>query len=148
MDPLSITVGALSLARICGVVGVELGLFIKEAGNIGTIVASLQADVKDFETILQLLHDTVDNADVKQWLSTSGRIEPYWESLAVSLKDAKRTLEALNDTVTRINKSVSVLDTVRKQMRLKFAAEELNMYQQRILRFKDTVQIILNTTTM
>jgi hypothetical protein len=148
MDPLSITVASLSIAKMCGVVGFELAKFVHDGAHIGLEIGALQSDVKGLETVLGLLHDTVNNADLKVWLEATGPIRRYWNSLSVSLGDAKGVLIALSETVTRINAPAKFMETTRKQVRLKLAADEVAAYRQQISGFKDTVQVILNTTAM
>jgi hypothetical protein len=148
MDPLSIAAASLSIAKICGTVGFELTKFIQNSDLVGPAVAGLQADITSFETVLGLLNETLNDENVKAWVSSSGRIGTYWYSLSLSLEDAKGTLKSLEEIVSRLKKPAKILETTRKQLRLQLAADEIVIYRQQIVRFKDTIQVILNTTTM
>ncbi len=41
----------------------------------------------------------------------------------------------------KVDKTVAVLDGARKHFRMKFAADEIAMYQQQIRTYRDTMQL-------
>jgi hypothetical protein len=54
----------------------------------------------------------------------------HWSNLLTSVKDGQNTLVQLQSTLDRVNKTVSVLDSLRKHVRLMQALDEIGMFQQ------------------
>ena len=148
MDPLTITLSALSIAKLCKIVGLELKKFIDGSRLVGTAINALVQDVQSFEDILEQMKITVDDPKVKASLASSGHVGAHWHHLQISLGDAEETLKALEATVIRVNRSVSVLDSARKHIRLKGVTDEIAVYQQQIRSYKDTIQVSLQTTIL
>ncbi len=148
MDPLSITVASISLAKLCSTIAAELGTFIQSIKDVDRTIVILQGDVQGYKIVLDLLHDIVNIQDIKDWIASTSRIETYWTSLEASLRDAAITLNSLKTKTERINKPSLVFYGTRKQRQMMFAVEEIDMYRQQIARFNGILQVVLNTTTM
>jgi hypothetical protein len=148
MDPLTIVSSSLALAKLCSLVGWELKKFIDGTKLVGTAINALSHDVQSFEKILEQMKDTVNDPKVKASLVQSGHVGSHWSDLQTSLDDAEETLKALEATILRVNKSTNVLDSTRKQIRLKGATDEIAVYQQMIRSYKDTIQVSLQTTML
>jgi hypothetical protein len=147
MDPLTIVGSSLSVAKLCYTVGWELKTFIDGTRLVGTAINALFQDIQSFEKILGQIKDMADDPKVKTSVMT-GLVGSHWCHLQTSLDDAEGTLKALEATILRVNKSVSLLDSTRKHIRLMGATDEIAVYQQQIRSYKDTIQVSLQTTIL
>jgi hypothetical protein len=136
MDPLSITVGTLSILRACTWVAGELRQIINGAKLADPAMNGLLHDVESFSQTLQLLKDTAESPRIKESIGATGYIGTHWENLRNSLDGAENTVKGLEGLVERVNKTVKVLDSVRKDRRLQNAEREITMYRQRIASYK------------
>jgi len=147
MDPVTIVGLLITVSKLCGAVGQELKKFINGTKLVGTAINALFQDVKSFEKILDHMKDTVDDPRVKTSAST-GYLGAHWHHLKTSLNDAEKTLKALEATIIHVNKSASLLDSTRKNFRLKGATAEIAIYQQQIQSYKETIQVSLQATIL
>ena len=148
MDPLTITLSALSIGKLCSIVASELKKFIDGSKLVGTAINALVQDVQSFGEILGLVRNTVDDPKVKASLASSGHIGAHWRHLQISLGDAEETFKALEATVISVNRTVGVLDSARKHIRLMGAMDKIGVYQQQVRSYKDTIQVSLQTTIL
>lgn len=148
MDPLSITVATVSLAKICAVVGWELKQFIDGTELVNTAVNVLLVDVEGFGQSLELMKNTVADPKLNESMISSGHVGNHWINVRTVLRDAEKALSALSATVAKVDKKVTVMDATRKHIRMKNAAEEIGLYQQQIRSYRDTLQVSLQTAVM
>jgi hypothetical protein len=141
MDPLSIIAAAGSLAKLCSTTVWELNHFINDTKLVGTATNILCQEVNDFGKMLALLQTTIDDSRIQDSIQSTGLIGGHWVYLKTSLDDAMEALSSLEASVARVNRTVSVLDSARKQIRLRAATGEIEMYQQRIRSFHTVIDI-------
>lgn len=147
-DPLSIAAGVIGVLTACVQVGAALKDFHDGSAMADTKVAGLLADVESFQQVLKLMKDTLEQEQIQSSLHATGHIGNHWTNLLACLRDGQDTLAQLQEKLERINKSVSVLDGPRKHLRLKGAAEEIGIFQQRIRSYRDTMQLSLQTVIL
>jgi hypothetical protein len=148
MDPLSITSAAITIAKTCGTVGWELKQFIDGAKLAGTAINVLLQDVEGFQNILEQTNQILEDPRVKDTISSSGLVGSHWANLKTCLDDATVTINNLEATVVNINKTVAVLDSARKHIRLKNASNTIALYQQQMRSYKDTIYVSLHTAIL
>jgi tetratricopeptide (TPR) repeat protein len=148
MDPLSVTVSALSIAKVCVSVILELKQFIEETKTVGTTINALYQDVKGFNSILEMLKSTLDDETIKGSIQSSGFIGSHWSHMRVSLADAVTLLHSLQDAIKRTSKSVNILDAARKQMRVNSSSKEFARYRERIQSFHHIINVSLQSVIL
>ncbi len=68
--------------------------------------------MQGFEKILEQMKGVV--SDPKLRIEATGHVGAHWYHLRASLDDAEGTLKALEATVIRVNKSASILESMKK----------------------------------
>src|SRR5215469_462951 len=139
MEPLSIAAAIISIAKTCGTVGWELKQFVDGAKLAGTAINVLLQDVEGFQKILEQINQILKDPRIKDTISSSGLVGSHWANLKACLDDATGTINSLEATVVGVNKTVTVLDSARKHIRLKSASNTIALYQQQIRSYKDTI---------
>lgn len=147
-DPLSITSGVLALLGTCISVVGAINDFHDGATVVNLKVKGLLSDVESFAQVLRMIKDTLEEEKVKSSLQATGHMGNHWNNLSATIKDGQNTLGQLQNTLDKINKSVSVLDSARKHLRLKGATQEITMFQQQIRSYRDTIQLSLQTVIL
>src|SRR5438477_59357 len=147
-EPLSITTGVLSLLTACVKIGVELKQFYDGAALADTAVKGLITDVEGFAHVLQLMKATLEQPYVQTSLQSTGHIGNHWRNISRSIQDGTKTLASLQATLEKVNKSATVLDGARKHLRLKWASEEIAIFQHEIRSYRDTLQLSLQTVIL
>lgn len=145
MDPLSIATGVLSLLAASIATGNALKAFYDGASLANTKLRGLITEVDGFTEVLRSMNTTLDQKNIQLSLRATGHITDHLQNLAAAIQDGQQTLLSLKETLEKVNKSVSMLDAVRKHMRLKGAAEKIAIYQQQIRSYKDTLHLTLQT---
>ena len=148
MDPVSITTGVLALLQVCITTGRALKAFYDGGSLADTKVRGLITDVESFTQVLRLMKDTLEQENVRSSLEATGHIGNHWKSLSTTIQDSQQMLTQLHQTIDKVNKSVSLLDGPRRNLRLKAAADEIAVYQQQIRSYRDTLQLSLQTVTL
>jgi hypothetical protein len=148
MDPLSITTASLSIAKICTTVCWELKEFIDGVKSAPSVIRVLLQEVEGFQTTLESLNEVLGDDRTKSTIQSSGHIGTHWMNLKICLDDASVTIESLEVTISRINKTVGVLDSTRRYMRLQSASNEIQRFQQQIRSYKDTIYVSLQTAIL
>lgn len=148
MDPLSITIGVLTLLGACIKTGTALKDFYDGAGIADTKVRGLLTDAESFTQVLRLMKDTLEQENIQSSLQSTGHIGNHWNNLSTSIRDGQNTLLQLQETIEKVNKSVSLLDGPRKHLRLKGATDEIAVFQQQIRSYRDTLQLSLQTVIL
>jgi len=143
-DPLSIAASVVTLLTVCVKVSRELKHICNDA-VVDTKVESLLHDVESFAEVIQLMAETLKEANVQSSLSATGHIGNHWKNLSRSIRDAQETLGKLQEIVERVNKNVTLLDGPRKRLRLKAAAEEVEVFREHLRSYRDTLQLSLQT---
>jgi hypothetical protein len=148
MEPLSIILASISIAKFCESVVSGLKRFIDETKVVETTLTALCQDVEEFKGTLELLRSTLDDATMQNSIRASGFIGNHWTCMKASLDDADSTLVLLQKAVDRIDKSVSVMDSARKQIRVRNASSELDLYRGKIRSFHNTIHISLQSVML
>ncbi|OIW26058.1 hypothetical protein CONLIGDRAFT_516937 [Coniochaeta ligniaria NRRL 30616] len=148
MDPISITTGVLSLIKVCGAVGFALKELHDGAQLAGAKAEALINEVEEFMRVLGLMKSTLEDKKIQTAFQSTGHIGNHWRSIAACLEDGQQTLERLQATLDKASKSVKLLDSTRKHLRLKLAADEIGIYQQRIRTCRDTMQLSIQTVIL
>jgi hypothetical protein len=94
------------------------------------------------------MNHILEEPSVKTTFSSTGYIGAHWNNVKEILKNSEATLSALGATVDEVNKSVRLLDSVRRSQRLKSHMDKIGMYQQHIRSCKDIIQISLQATIL
>ncbi|KAK3316809.1 hypothetical protein B0H66DRAFT_626328 [Apodospora peruviana] len=148
MDPLSIAAGVTSLIGVCAKVGLALN-DVRDGANLANAkVDVLRHEIKGFTQVLELTKSTMEGADVQVAFQSTGHIGNHWRSIAAGIKDSRQTLERLHSIVEGFHKTVRVLDGTRKHFRLRLAASEITIYQQKIRTYRNTMQMSIQTVIL
>lgn len=145
-DPLSITTGILGLSKVIWNVGVELKQFRDNAATVNTTVNGLLHDVESLGLVLDSMKTTFEEENLRHaTLHATGHIGNHWRNIGRSLQDGQDTLKQLEGLIQNINKSVTMLDGPRKQLRLQNAEEQVANYRHQIQSYRDALQLSLQT---
>ncbi|KAK3312217.1 hypothetical protein B0H66DRAFT_395888 [Apodospora peruviana] len=148
MDPLSLAAGVTSLIGVCVKVGLALN-DVRDGANLANAkVDGLGHEIKGFTQVLELMKSTMEDAAVQAAFQSTGRIANHWRSIAVGIDDGRQTLVRLHSIVQGVDKTVGVLDGTRKHFRLRLAASEIAIYQQKIRIYRDTMQMSIQTVIL
>ena len=145
VEPLSITTGVLSLLGVCFNVGVELKRFRDGVAVVNATVDGLLRDVSGLEQVLESMKETFDRANNRHPSQATGHIGNHWKNLSRSLQDGQNTLIRLQELLEGVNKSVTLLDGPRRQLRFNSAAEQIVAFRQQIQSYRDALQLSLQT---
>lgn len=94
------------------------------------------------------MKETLEQKEIKDSLGTTGHVNNHWSHISVTIKDGQRTLGRLQKLLEKINKSTSILDETRKNIRLQNDAQEIGVYQSLIQQYNDTLSLSLQTITV
>jgi hypothetical protein len=146
IEPLSITTGVCTLIGVCLNVGIELKRFRNEAGEVRTTITAMLADVKTLRSVLATMEETFEELDNEPPLT--GHIATHWGNLNMSLGDASVSLRKLEMLLVHVNRDVKFLDTSRKTIRMKAAAQQIANQRQEVQAYRDCLQLSLQTVTL
>ncbi|KIW94694.1 GTP-binding protein rhoA [Cladophialophora bantiana CBS 173.52] len=143
MDPLSITVGVATLLKCCISVGVSLRKFLIGAAEVKTVIAAMMVDLRALRSVLESMEATFEemNSDKPE----TGHVGAHWTNLFQSLEDGQQSLAGLQKVLEDANKHVKILDSARKQIRIKAVADKIVTCRQEVQVYKDTLQLSLQT---
>jgi len=146
MDPLSITVSVATLLGCCISAGVALRKFLIGASEVKTVVKSMMADLRALRSVLESMETTFEemNSDRPE----TGHIGAHWVNLFQLLEDSQQSLISLQLVLEDVSKEVKVLDSARKQLRIKAAADQIVICRQEVQTYKDALQLSLQTITL
>jgi hypothetical protein len=144
-DPLSITAGVLALIQASVQVTVLLKQFRTDVSVVNATLTGLLSDVDGFQQVLESMKETFERDDVKPNLQTTGHVGSHWKNLARSLDDGASTLQQLHALLDSINKTTSILDAPRKQLRFKSAMEQIATYREQIQSYRAALHLSLST---
>jgi hypothetical protein len=91
---------------------------------------------------------TLEDDRVQSSLHVTGHIGNHLRNISTLIKDGQNTLAQLQGTLDRVNKSVSVLNGARKNLRLKGAFDEIGMFKQQVRSYRDTIQLSVQTVIL
>jgi hypothetical protein len=148
MDPLSITTGVITLLTTCIQVGGAIKDFYDGAAIASAKVKGLLYGVESFSQVLRLMKKTLEDDRVQSSLHVTGHIGNHLRNISTLIKDGQNTLAQLQGTLDRVNKSVSILNGARKNLRLKGAFDEIGMFKQRVRSYRDTIQLSVQTVIL
>ena len=148
MDPLSITAASLSIVKVCAAVCWEIKEFVDGVKSAPTVIGVLLQEVEGFQKILTNLNEVLEDDRIKGTIQSSGNIGTHWVNLKVCLDDANVTMESLEATISNVNKTVTVLDSTRRHIRLQSASSKIQLFQQQIRSYKDTINVSLQTAIL
>jgi Fungal N-terminal domain of STAND proteins len=143
MDPLSITVSVATLLRCCISVGVSLRKFLIGAAEVKIVITAMMVDLRALRSVLESMEITFEemNSDKPE----TGHIGAHWTNLFQSLEDGQQSLAELQKVLEDANKHVKILDSARKQIRVKAVADKIVTCRQEVQIYKDTLQLSLQT---
>jgi hypothetical protein len=142
-EPLAITTGVLSILGVCYNLGIELKKFQDGVKAIDPTVNGLINEVDGLQIVLKTLGDTFEYIESQQPMESTGHIGTLWKNVSRSLEDCNATLTSLFELLENINKSSKVLDSSRKHVRLKLAADQITLYQGQIQSYRGALQLSL-----
>jgi uncharacterized protein (DUF3084 family) len=146
MDPLSITVGVATLLGCCISAGVSLRKFLIGAADVKTVVSAMMSDLRALRSVLETMEITFEemNSDTPE----TGHVGTHWTNLSQSLADCQQSLDGLQSVLENANKDVKLLDTARKQLRIKAVADKIVVCRQEVQVYKDALQLSMHTITL
>jgi hypothetical protein len=145
VDPLSISTGVLTLLGVCVNVGVELKTFRNSVTVVDATINGLLRDVENLQQVLESMKDTFE-ADITG--SATGHIGNHWRNVSKSLQNGQNTLNKLQELLEGVNRSTTILDGPRKQVRLKAAMEQIATFRHQIQSYRDALHLSLQTVTL
>ena len=146
MDPLSITAGVVGLLGSTLGIGVTLRQFIHGAKEASTVVNAMISDVKALRKVLESMEVMFEEMDSER--TETGAIGTHWKNLLTALQDGQTCLASLEKLLQETTKEVKVLDTLRRQARLKSAMDQITLYRQEVQTYKDALHLSLQTITL
>ena len=126
----------------------ELQKFVDGAKLAGLTITVLLENVQGFQDSLEQMDHLLKDPRIKDTMHLTGIVGNHWASLKTCLDKARGTISSLQETIADVNKNVTIFDSARKHLRLKGAANKIDLYQQLIRSYKDTVIISLQTLMM
>ncbi|CZR54876.1 uncharacterized protein PAC_04760 [Phialocephala subalpina] len=127
MDPLFITAGVAGILGATLSVGVTLRQFLHRAKEAEAVVNATIGDVKALRRVLESMEVTFDEMNNDR--SETDQIGTHWQNLLGSLQDGQ------------------VLDSLRRQARLKSAIDQVMFYRQEVQTNEDALHLSLQTIT-
>lgn len=146
MDPLSITVGVATLLGCCISAGVALRKFLIGAAEVKTVITAMMADLRALRSVLETMETTFEDMNSDQ--PKTGHIGAHWTNLFQLLEDGQQSLVSLQLVLEDASKEVKILDSARKQLRIKIAADQIVFCRQEVQTYKDALQLSLQTITL
>lgn len=146
MDPLSITAGIAGILGATLTVSVALRQLLYGAKEAASVVNALICDVKALRKVLESMEGTFDEMDSD--MLEIGHVGTHWQNLLASLQDGQSCLLRLEKFLQDTMKDVKVLDTLRRQARLKSSTDQIAFYRQEIQTYKDALHLSLQTITL
>jgi hypothetical protein len=148
MDPITIATTVFTVAKGCAIVTGELKQFVDGARLAGMTINVLLENVQGFQHSLEQMDQLLKDPRIQDTINQTGIVGNHWISLKTCLDKARDTITSLQDTIAEINRTVAVFDSARKHIRLKNASNKMDLYQQLIRSYKDTLIISLQTLAM
>lgn len=145
MDPLSITAAVATLLGCCISTGVALRKFLIGATEVKTVVQAMMGDLRALRAVLETMEVTFEEMNSDK--PVEGLIGAHWVDLFQSLGDSQQSIEKLQKVLEDVGKEVKFLDTARRQLRIKTAADEIAVCRQEVQTYKDALQLSLHTIT-
>jgi hypothetical protein len=139
MDPVTIATTVFAIAKACAAVAGQLRDFVDGAKLAGLTINVLLENVQGFQESLEQLDSLLKDPRIKDTMHLTGTVGNHWSSLKTCLDKARGTINSLQTSITEVSKDVSLFDSARKHIRLKNAAKKIDLYQQLIRSYKDTV---------
>lgn len=104
------------------------------------------ADVQALRAVLESMEATFDkmNSDKPE----VGHIGVHWTNILQLLEDGQQSLTELHEVLEDANKNVKILDSTRKQLRIKTVNEKIVTCRQEVQTYKDALQLSLQTVTL
>jgi hypothetical protein len=131
-EPLSITVGVVSILKVCVSVGVELKTFCNDVKNVNEAMTSLAHEVSSLEQMLETMKDTFDRAEDRSFTQQTGHIGGHWQNILRALEDGDKSLGKLGSLLQTVNKETKLLNGTRKKIRMESAAAQIATFQGQI----------------
>jgi hypothetical protein len=148
MEPLSIAGGVIGLLGTTVKVASVLNDLYRDINTANLRISGLQETVQGFITLLNMMKDTLEREEIQASLGTTGHVNNHWAHVSVTIKDGQKTLLRLQKLLEKINKSKSLLDETRKNIRLQNEAQEIGVYKSQIQQYNDTLSLSLQTITV
>lgn len=145
MDPLSITVSVAILVSICDRVCWELKQLRDASQMADSKLNSLLTDVECFKALLHQMADTMRKVNADESMQDTDHLRNNLRSISLCISDCIVLLERLHETLRSVAKPSRLLDHVRKHLQLKYASDEISIYQGQIRSYRDTMQPSMQT---
>lgn len=147
-EPLSITASVATLLTLSVRVAFLLKEFRDGVQTVDSTLVGLLKDISSLQQVLESMRETFEAEDIKNNLQVTGHVGNHWKNLARSLDDGKETLSQLQTLLEGVNKTTSVLDAPRKQIRLKSAFDRIVAYRDQIQSYRAALHLSLSTIIM
>ena len=105
------------------------------------MITAMLVDLRALRSVLESMETTFEemNSDKPE----TDHIGVHWTNLFQSLEDGQQSLTGLQKVLEDANKNVKILDSARKQIRVKTVADKIVTYRQEVHTYKDTLQLSL-----
>jgi hypothetical protein len=144
-EPLSITVGVLSILKVCTAVGNELKKFHSSVKHVDDSINSLIRDVTGLKQMLEAMRDTLGPAKNSAYTQQSGHIGAHWRNISQALADGEKSLTRLANLLQLVYKDTKILDGTRKMIRLNSATEQINGFKSQIQTSRDVLSLSMQS---
>lgn len=148
MDPFSVTVGVVGLIATSSKIVVSLKDLVDSAQGVNTRIELMISEVELLKRALQSMKTTLEADTLQPFFQSTGHLAEHWANISACLRDGEKMLSDLDSILAGINKSVRVLDSTRKAMRLNSAWEDVESYQQRCRSCRETIQLSLQAALL
>ncbi|KAF2193393.1 hypothetical protein K469DRAFT_506477, partial [Zopfia rhizophila CBS 207.26] len=147
-DPLSIAASVVTLLQVSIQVSVLLKRFRDDVNVVDATLTGLLQDVEGLGHVLESMKETFNEETIKANLQDTGHVGCHWRNLSRSLKDGAATLDQLHAVLDGVNKTTSLLDRPRKQIRFKSAMDQIATYRSQVQSYRDALQLSLSTVIL
>ena len=147
MDPLSIAVGAASLALAAAKVSGYIITYVTKKNTVDENVTALHIEIKSLTTVLKAMEAKFsDNAVVEATLANeTGHEAQLWRSVGTSLKDCGTTLKTLEEIWSNVNQTEPrIFGRSRKLLSLTLNMERITILRSQVASYRQTMQLSIN----
>ncbi|KAJ9611534.1 hypothetical protein H2200_004718 [Cladophialophora chaetospira] len=149
MDPLSITTGSLTIAKLCAQCIISLAVWVGEVRSVDERVELFCAEIKNLSSNLDAVNNTLLMPEFVQATNEASKmaIVDLWKQLKVSLGDCEKTMEQLRDILDSLKagfgKGAGLFRRPIKQFRESLESGEISTLRERILFFTSSLGLTI-----
>ena len=140
MDPVSITVACMSIAKLSAQCILSLTIWLGEVKTVDDRIEAFCKEMQSLSGILESLNNALQQSDMQTAASDTkeGAGSSLWDQIVSTLQDCEETMKALQSVLGRLTKASShrFLRFIRKpvkQFKESLESGEISTLRQRIL---------------